>query len=134
MPQSHWSPQALLAVAAGGAAGSVARYILGGLIQRVGTGFPWGTLGVNVTGSFLLGALMQVLLARGASPEVRLLLTIGFCGGYTTFSTFAYESALLVQDGRYWRVAAYVVLSAGLTIAAMLAGFAAGRLILHAHR
>jgi len=132
--QSHWSPQALLSVAVGGAAGSVMRYVLGGLIQRVGTGLPWGTLGVNVTGSFLLGILMQVLVARAVAPELRLLLTIGFCGGYTTFSTFAYESALLIQDGRLARAATYVVLSATLTIAAMLSGLAAGRLVLHAAR
>ncbi|HEX9563596.1 MAG TPA: fluoride efflux transporter CrcB [Gemmatimonadaceae bacterium] len=131
---SHWSLQALLSVALGGAAGSVARYLIGGVIQRVGTGFPYGTLAVNVTGSFLLGVLMPVLLARATAPEVRLFLTIGFCGGYTTFSTFAYESTLLLQDGRLWRAGIYIVLSAAMTIAAMLAGFSSGRLILHVHR
>jgi CrcB protein len=108
--------------------GSVARYVLGAVFQRVGTGFPYGTLGVNISGSFLLGALLPFLVARGSPPEMRLLLTIGLCGGYTTFSTFAYESALLLQDGRHLRAAVYVVTSAVLTIAAMFLGFAAVRL------
>jgi CrcB protein len=125
--QSHFAPSALVAVAAGGAVGSVARYVLGALIQRVGPGFPFGTLAVNVTGSFLLGVLMTWLVARSASPELRLLLTIGLCGGYTTFSTFAFESALLMQDGRFFRATLYVALSVTLTITAMFAGFAAGR-------
>ncbi len=124
--QSHWSPLALAAVAGGGAVGSVARYVLGTLFQRAG-GFPTGTLSVNVTGSFLLGALMTWLVARGGAPEARLFLTIGLCGGYTTFSTFAYESALMIQDGRIVRTALYVSLSVLLTILAMFAGFAAAR-------
>jgi CrcB protein len=125
--QSHWSPLALAAVGFGGAAGSILRYVLGALLQRAGTGFPYGTLGVNVTGSFLLGALLPALVARGSSPELRPLLTIGLCGGYTTFSTFAYETALMIQDDRLGRAGAYVVMSTGLTIAAMFAGFAASR-------
>lgn len=125
--QSHFTPSSLAAVAAGGAVGSVARYVLGALVQRAGPGFPYGTLAVNVSGSFLLGALITLLVARAASPELRLLLTIGFCGGYTTFSTFAYESALMLQDGRLVRLAFYVTLSVVLTLAAMFAGFAAAR-------
>lgn len=125
--QSHWSPVAVGVVAAGGAVGSVARYLLGAIVQRAGGTFPLGTLTVNVTGSFLLGALMTLLVARAASPELRLFLTIGLCGGYTTFSTFAYESALMLQEGRLLRTAVYVMASVGLTIVAMFAGFAAAR-------
>ncbi len=129
--QSHWSPSALLAVAIGGAAGSVARYVLGAAVQtRAGAGFPYGTLFVNITGSFLLGALSTWLVARAAAPEVRLLLMIGLCGGYTTFSSFAYESALMLQDGRLVRTGTYVAASVVLTIAAMFAGFSAARSLL----
>lgn len=129
--QSHWSPSALLAVAIGGAVGSVARYVLGAAVQaRTGAGFPYGTLAVNVTGSFLLGLLSTWLVARAASPEIRLLLMIGLCGGYTTFSSFAYESALMMQDARLLRAAAYVTTSVVLTIAAMFTGFAAARTLL----
>lgn len=126
---SHFSLPALSAVAAGGAMGSVARYVLGSVVQRLGSGFPWGTLFVNVTGSFALGVLATWLIARGASAEVRLLLMIGVCGGYTTFSTFAWESALLLQDGRTTRMAAYALTSVVLTIAAMMAGYSAGSAI-----
>ena len=97
------------------------------MVQRAGAGFPYGTLAVNVSGSFLLGALITWLVARSASPELRLFLTIGLCGGYTTFSTFAYESSLMLQDGRLVRLAVYITLSVGLTIAAMLAGSATAR-------
>jgi CrcB protein len=129
--QSHWSPSALLAVAIGGAAGSVARYVLGAAVQtRAGAGFPYGTLFVNITGSFLLGALSMWLVARAAAPEVRLLLMIGLCGGYTTFSSFAYESALMLQDGRLVRTGTYVAASVVLTIAAMFAGFSVARALL----
>lgn len=128
--QSHWSLAALSAVAAGGAAGSVARYVFGALVQRAGTGFPWGTLVVNASGSFLLGVLMTWFVARTPSPEVRLFFTIGLCGGYTTFSTFAYESALLLQDGRLTRAILYVTSSVLLTIGAMFSGFAAARFAL----
>lgn len=129
--QSHWSPSALLAVALGGAAGSVARYVLGAAVQaRAGAGFPYGTLVVNITGSFLLGGLSTWLVARAAAPEVRLLLMIGLCGGYTTFSSFAYESALMLQDGRLLRTGTYVAASVILTIAAMFAGFSAARALL----
>lgn len=82
---------------------------------------------MNVSGSFVLGLLITWLVARAASPELRLLLTIGLCGGYTTFSTFAYESALMLQNGRVVRLAVYVALSVVLTLAAMFAGFAAAR-------
>jgi CrcB protein len=127
--QSHWSPVALAAVGLGGAAGSIARYVLGSVLQRAGAGFPHGTLGVNVSGSFLLGAILPFLVARGSAPELRLLLTIGLCGGYTTFSTFAYESALMIQDGRFARAGVYVTASVVLTIAAMFAGFAVSRAV-----
>lgn len=90
-----------LLVAVGGLVGSVARYWLAGWVQSVhGAEFPVGTLVVNVLGSFAIGALMTLSLERGMiGPEMRLLLTTGFCGGFTTMSTFSYETMALLRDG-----------------------------------
>jgi CrcB protein len=119
-------------VAAGSALGGTTRYLLGSLIQqRAGADFPLGTLVINVTGSLLLGFLMRYALATPTvTPELRALLTTGFCAGYTTFSTFSYETATLLEDGDYRRAALYVLLSLLLSVAAMLLGFAAARRLL----
>jgi CrcB protein len=119
-----------------GVAGSVLRFLVGLLIQdRVGTGFPAGTLLINITGSFLLGLFMDYALATPAiSREVRDMLTTGFCGGYTTFSTFGYETARLMQDGDYRWAGTYVALSVVISIAGAFAGFAAARELLALRR
>lgn len=116
-------------IAVGGAVGSVARFWLGTLIQqRVGAGFPLGTLVINITGSLLLGFLWRFALASPTiSPEIRALLTTGFCGGYTTFSTFSFETATLIEDGQYERAAMYVGLSVVISLAGTFLGFAAAR-------
>jgi CrcB protein len=108
----------------------LARYGLGGAVQRLGTLFPYGTLLINVLGSFLLGFLMRWLLGTAASPELRAALTVGFCGGFTTFSTFSYEAAMLLQNGSYLRAMFYMVGSVVLSLAATFAGFAAARAII----
>lgn len=117
------------AIAAGAAAGGVARYYLATLVhQRVGSGFPWGTLLINVTGSLLLGAIIRYALATpGMSVELRALLTTGFCGGYTTFSTYSYETAALLEDGRYERAALYAFGSVVLALGATVCGFLLAR-------
>jgi CrcB protein len=122
-------------VAAGGAVGSVSRYLLGTVIQQRVTGtFPVGTLVVNVTGSFLLGFLLRYAFETpAASPEIRALLTIGFCGGYTTFSTFSYEAMMLIEDGRYERAALYVALSVTVSLVATYLGLVAARELLAIH-
>lgn len=119
-------------VALGSAAGGVARYLLGGWIQeRTGSSFPWQTLLVNGSGSFLLGFIQRYALGTLAlSPEIRTLLTIGFCGGYTTFSTFSYETIRLLEDGDWRRAGFYIALSVVLTLAAALAGIALARQLL----
>ncbi|MGH7665149.1 MAG: fluoride efflux transporter CrcB [Gemmatimonadaceae bacterium] len=117
----------LFAIALGGAAGSLARYGLEGLVQRGSTHFPYGTLVVNVSGSLLLGFLMHYLLQTSASPDIRAGLTIGLCGGFTTFSTFSYETVRLIEDGSYGRALAYVLASVVLSLLATYAGFAAAR-------
>jgi CrcB protein len=100
-------------IALGGAVGSAGRYLLGLAIQnRSGFDFPLGTLLVNLSGCLLLGFLLRYALATPAiSPELRALLTTGLCGGYTTFSTFGYETVALIQDGDWRRAVLYVGLS-----------------------
>jgi CrcB protein len=90
-----------LLVAVGGLLGSVARYWLAGLVQRAnGSTFPVGTLSVNVLGSFLVGFVMALSVERGAvGANARILLATGLCGGFTTMSTFSYETLALVRDG-----------------------------------
>lgn len=123
-------------IAIGSALGGVSRYLFGGLIQRLFvTSFPSGTLAVNVVGSFLLGYIIRYSLETPAvSPELRGFLTIGFCGGFTTFSTFSYESAVMLEEGQWARLAAYVGLSVLLTVVGTLAGFAAAREVLTLRR
>jgi CrcB protein len=115
------------AVAIGAAVGGVARYYVTiGIQQRVAVDFPFATFLINVTGSFVLGLLMRYALQSAAfSPEFRALVTTGFCGGYTTFSTFSYESAMLLQDRAYLRAGTYIVASVLLSLAGTFLGFAA---------
>jgi CrcB protein len=116
-------------IAFGSALGGVARYLLGGWIQsRAGPAFPVGTLVINVTGSFLLGLLYRYATDSAAiTPELRAMLTIGICGGYTTFSTFSYETVRLLDDGEFARAGAYIALSVAISIVATFLGIAAGR-------
>ena len=119
-------------IALGSAIGGVSRYLLGGVVQRLAGGaFPVGTLLVNVTGSFLLGAILRYSIdTPSLTPEVRAMLTVGFCGGYTTFSTFSYETVALLEDGAWSRASAYVVLSIGSSLIATLLGFVAARAVI----
>ena len=119
----------LLYVALGSAIGGVSRYLLGGLIQRLlDTTFPAGTLLINISGSFLLGAILRYAVETPTlSPEVRALLTIGFCGGYTTFSTFSYETVAMLEDGEWTRAGLYVGASVFLSLLGVFLGFALAR-------
>jgi CrcB protein len=116
-------------VAIGSAIGGVARYLLGGWIQqRSGGGFPTGTLLVNLTGSFLLGFIQRYALETTAiSPEIRTMLTIGFCGGYTTFSTFSLETVRMLEDGDWRRAILYMGLSLVFCVGAAILGVGAAR-------
>lgn len=93
-----------------GAIGTLARYGLQGLIQlRLVSTFPYGTLLVNLTGCFFLGLLGQIMLNRLViSADWRVAITIGFFGGYTTFSTFGWETAKMLEDGEWLRATTYV--------------------------
>lgn len=119
---------AILLIAIGGAAGSVLRYLLGGMVQRTASmGFPVGTLVVNITGSFLIGALSQHFMNTQVHPLARAALITGVCGGYTTFSAFSLETVGLIEGGEMAKAAAYVVLSVVVSIVATFAGMAAMR-------
>jgi fluoride exporter len=93
-----------LMVMVGGAIGSLARYLLGNAIMgRMGVRFPLGTVVINITGSFLIGFIMTMFTERlTPHPNWRLLLVVGFLGGYTTFSSFEWETMGLVKDGARW--------------------------------
>jgi fluoride exporter len=93
-----------LMVLLGGAVGSLTRYVAGtAIMTRFGGRFPLGTFVINVTGSFLIGLIMTLLTERvQPHPNWRLLLVVGFLGGYTTFSSFEWESLGLVKDGMRW--------------------------------
>jgi len=120
-----------LTIALGGALGALSRWFVGGWIQRAaGSGFPLGTLVVNVTGSFLLAFLMGLLEGTAAPPAWRSFLAVGFCGAYTTFSTFSFESARLLQGGEWGRASVYLVGSVAVSLAATLIGFRAAAVLL----
>ncbi len=120
------------AVALGGAAGSVLRYAIGLAFVRTSLAFPFGTLLVNVLGSFLIGVFARWFSAPGLDPVWRIALTVGFCGGFTTFSTFSAELITLAQEGRTLRAAIYVVVSVSLAVLATVLGLAAGDRLLGA--
>lgn len=117
-------------VGLGGAAGAIARYYVTlVLAARLGAGFPYGTLLVNVTGCFLLGLVGAAAADRVAflTPEARLLVGVGFCGAYTTFSAFGLETVSLLKTGHYLEAALYVALSNGLGLLAVAGGVYMGR-------
>jgi CrcB protein len=103
----------LFLIATFGAIGTLARYGLQGLLQlRMGSTFPYGTLFINLTGCFFLGLLGQTMLNRMIiSPEWRVAITVGFFGGYTTFSSFGWETAKMMETGEWLRATTYVAAS-----------------------
>ncbi|MGH7819483.1 MAG: fluoride efflux transporter CrcB [Candidatus Binatia bacterium] len=121
----------MLIVGAGGFFGSIGRYWLGGLVQRLGgAAFPYGTLAVNVVGSFLIGLVIVLSLERGLlNAPARLFLTVGICGGFTTMSTFSYETLSLLGEGSVTAATANVAATIALCLAGTWLGAAAGRLL-----
>ncbi|HJT44394.1 MAG TPA: fluoride efflux transporter CrcB [Rhizomicrobium sp.] len=113
----------LLAVGVGGGIGALARYYLAAAIQPAGSVFNWGIFAVNITGGLLMGMIVEAsALKLNLSPELRAFLTVGILGGYTTFSSFSLDSALLLQKGEYVLAGAYVIGSVVLSILALFAG------------
>lgn len=119
----------LLAIACGGALGALARHKVGSIAMHLfGTGFPYGTIMVNIVGSFLLGLLAGGLAFKFSLPlELRAFLIVGFCGAFTTFSTFALDFATLTERGNLMLAGFYVALSVAGAIIAMFGGLAVMR-------
>ena len=109
-------------VGIGGFIGSVCRYLVGLLPIEVHNGFPVKTLAINVIGSFLISAI-AVLASKneGINPQLALMLRVGVCGGFTTFSTFAYESNVLIKNGHMMTAVVYIFLSIILSVSAVFA-------------
>ncbi|MCC6159560.1 MAG: fluoride efflux transporter CrcB [Deltaproteobacteria bacterium] len=115
-----------------GALGAIGRYAMSGAVYRIfGTSFAHGTLAVNVLGSFLLGAIMEISLgSTWISAEWRSAIGIGFIGAFTTFSTFSYETWKYLEDGDWWRAGANVGLNVVLCLMACAAAVHLSRFLL----
>jgi CrcB protein len=121
----------MLAVAAGGAVGSLARYLIMSQVGAWwGVNFPWGTLAVNVVGGFVIGALVEIFaLVWSPGPEMRAFLTVGVLGGFTTFSAFSLDVVTLMDRGEAMLAALYVAASVVLSVLALVAGLRLFRMI-----
>ncbi|WP_136657415.1 fluoride efflux transporter CrcB [Nitratireductor sp. XY-223] len=119
----------LLIVALGGAIGATLRHLVNlASLRMLGPNFPWGTLTVNIVGSFVMGLFIELLTRRlGGSQELRLLIATGVLGGFTTFSAFSLDIAVLWERGAVLSASVYAVSSVVLSIAALFAGLAAVR-------
>ncbi len=126
---------AYLWVAIGGAIGSMARYAVGGMVShKYGESFPWGTLVINVTGSFIIGVLAALTVSGGkmtpkTSVLTKQLLMTGVCGGYTTFSSFSLQTLNLIQDRQWLYAGGSVVLSVVLCMVAVWLGYLLGSIL-----
>ena len=120
----------ILLLAVAGALGTLSRYGLGGLAQRItGAGFPYGTLVINLLGCLVIGYTMQIALNTDIIPETaRVVVTIGFLGAFTTFSTFSCETVRFLQEGEWFSAMLNVGTNVGLGLAATLLGGLLGRI------
>ncbi len=118
----------LLSVMTGGALGAGARYLLGTTVTaRLGSGFPYGTLAVNLIGGLLMGVLVGVIAKGGAAEAARLFFGVGVLGGFTTFSAFSLECWGLLERGAYGLALLYIAVSVFGALALVIAGVALGR-------
>ena len=121
----------LLLIAVGGALGAVSRFLLGNAVNKaMGSALPFGTFVINVAGCFAMGLLMTLIVDRELLPAAwRLFLCVGFLGGFTTFSSFGYETLMLLAEGRLLAVLAYVGCSVGLGLVAAAVGVLCARAV-----
>jgi CrcB protein len=122
----------ILLVAAGGALGSVARYLTGQwALRQFGPNFPWGTLAVNIIGSLAIGIFAELIARRFSAPqEWRLLIITGFLGGFTTFSAFSLDVTVMVERGDLFLALGYIAISMLVSLLAVFAGLALMRTLL----
>ena len=122
----------ILAIAVGGAIGAVGRHVVAGQVLKLaGSGFPWGTVVVNVVGSFIMGALIETMALKwSVGLELRAFLTVGVLGAFTTFSAFSLDVALLTERGALFGAFGYVLISVIASIGALFAGLLLFRQIL----
>lgn len=114
----------ILIVGGGSFFGGAARYVLSLLMKELGKGFPWATLAANLLGCLIIGCLWGFFSRIGnESGNWALFLTVGFCGGFTTFSTFSKEALIMLQSGNVWGFAAYVAVSVIIGIALLALGY-----------
>lgn len=119
--------QTCLIVTAGGALGTLARYLISLAALPLSRELPWGTIGINIVGSFIIGLVGTLTLASGRHPwseDLRLFVMVGLCGGFTTFSAFSLQTLDLLRSGAMLRAALNIVLSVALCVAAVAAGHA----------
>jgi CrcB protein len=116
----------VLVVAVGAAIGGVSRYMIATMFNKT---FPFGTLGINISGCFVIGIVAALCHKHNWPMDVRLFLTVGFCGGYTTFSAFSLETITLMEQGHAVEAFSYVALSVVLSLAAAFGGLWLGRTI-----
>ncbi|MBI5588750.1 MAG: fluoride efflux transporter CrcB [Deltaproteobacteria bacterium] len=121
----------ILLIALAGAAGTLLRYWLGGVVQRsAGVSFPWGTFAVNMLGCFLFGLIWSLAEERMAiSAEVRIIILVGFMGGLTTFSSFVFETGALMRDSQWALAFGNIALENITGLVLLFLGFAAGRML-----
>jgi fluoride exporter len=115
----------------GGGIGASARYWLSGVVYRfLSTGFPYGNLIVNISGCFAIGFLMTLMEERFlAEPSFRIFMTIGILGGFTTFSSFSYETVALLRDAEFFRASINIIVSVFGCLSATMIGMFVGRFI-----
>lgn len=114
----------ILAVGAGSFLGGAARYLVSLAMKGIGKGFPWATLAVNLAGCFLIGLLWGAFSKNGTEGgNWALFLTVGLCGGFTTFSTFSKEALVMLQGGNIWGFAGYMAISVAAGIALVALGY-----------
>ena len=122
--------KALILVFIGGGSGSIARYLLGKLFNSSNSGIPYGTFAANILGSLLIGVILGWALKNNTlSSQTTLLVATGFCGGFTTFSTFAYENHALLKSGDFMTFAFYAIATFAVGIIAVFGGMELAKLL-----
>lgn len=121
-----------LYVAIGGALGSVSRYLLSNWVNnKTKSNFPWGTFSVNIIGSFIIGIFFILVMDKANSPQLKLIVSVGFLGAFTTFSTFSLETFNLIRENNILLALGNIGLSVALGLLAVWSGIIIGKLIVH---